>query len=404
VPICKSCIKSYYKGEFIIENGNEIYCRWCGEGEGELLLCDACPSSFCTRCIEHNFGKFEIQRISNLNDGWDCYICNSNPLKDLILALKWDLPLIRKKSLKSSSYMQICDDISRGQESFPIPVINEVDGEQIPSDFTYITHPVYSQEIVNNSEVAVLDHCDCIGDCSLNPSKCSCMSKTKGIPYDRYGRLRRGDFSAIFECNELCSCHVRCCRNRVVGKGITLKLELFRCPTKIKGWGVRCKEDIKAGTFVVDYLGEILLEKNTEDREIKKGDEYLYNLDYVHRVFATNTLEELGYNHAPSKRPREADVDISLVKTRKLCRLFGREYVEFLDRRGVLARAKAVPFDLLTESNNNVNKRDHQLKETWIESRNNVRDRFWNEAHRIITERAIIEADECFPAYCIDAK
>jgi hypothetical protein len=36
---------------------NEIYCRWCGEGQGELLLCDSCPKSFCSGCITRNFGN-----------------------------------------------------------------------------------------------------------------------------------------------------------------------------------------------------------------------------------------------------------------------------------------------------------------------------------------------------------
>lgn len=32
---------------------------------------------------------------------------------------------------------------------------------------------------------------------------------------------------------------------------------MFRCPEKRKGWGVRCIDDLQAGTFVIDYVGEV---------------------------------------------------------------------------------------------------------------------------------------------------
>jgi hypothetical protein len=32
---------------------------------------------------------------------------------------------------------------------------------------------------------------------------------------------------------------------------------VFRCPEKRKGWGVRCIDDLQAGTFVIDYVGEV---------------------------------------------------------------------------------------------------------------------------------------------------
>ena len=57
IPICDTCNDLYYSGEFTIdETNNEIYCRWCGTGSGKLILCDSCPKSFCSGCIERNFG------------------------------------------------------------------------------------------------------------------------------------------------------------------------------------------------------------------------------------------------------------------------------------------------------------------------------------------------------------
>ena len=103
-PLCHDCAFNYSAGEFTVQGGNEIYCRWwvglllflllysvcvgsidneknllytclpvrCGEGEGQLILCDSCPKSFCVRCLENNFGAAEIRRILELDDRWNC--------------------------------------------------------------------------------------------------------------------------------------------------------------------------------------------------------------------------------------------------------------------------------------------------------------------------------------------
>ena len=56
-------------------------------------------------------------------------------------------------------------------------------------------------------------------------------------------------------------------------------MQVFRCAEREKGWGVRCLETIPAGTYVTDYIGEILTESKAEERGMKKGDEYLFTLD-----------------------------------------------------------------------------------------------------------------------------
>jgi len=53
-----------------------------------------------------------------------------------------------------------------------------------------------------------------------------------------------------------------------VGRGITLPLEVFRCLPVEKGWGVRCREFVPAGTFVACYQGELLDEVWRVEREV----------------------------------------------------------------------------------------------------------------------------------------
>ena len=51
-----------------------------------------------------------------------------------------------------------------------------------------------------------------------------------------------------------------------MGRGITLPLEVFRCLPVEKGWGVRCREALPAGTFVACYQGELLDEVGARAR------------------------------------------------------------------------------------------------------------------------------------------
>jgi SET domain-containing protein len=60
--------------------------------------------------------------------------------------------------------------------------------------------------------------------------------------------------------------------------GPTLKLEVFRCPQRGKGWGVRCRSDVASGTYIADYLGELIPEQGADARGLNYSDEYLFNL------------------------------------------------------------------------------------------------------------------------------
>lgn len=61
----------------------------------------------------------------------------------------------------------------------------------------------------------------------------------------------------LYECHPYCRCHAYGCKNRVVSKGVHLRLQVFRCEEKGKGWGVRCQDPIEQGTFICDYIGEV---------------------------------------------------------------------------------------------------------------------------------------------------
>lgn len=110
---------------------------------------------------------------------------------------------------------------------------------------------------VDPTEVT-LPGCSCRSH-SCVPGSCSCL-QTFERAYDTSGKLLnliRTDFysSPVFECNTLCTCSDSC-SNRVVQRGLGLKLEVFS--TESKGRGVRTLETIPPGTFVCEYAGEVI--------------------------------------------------------------------------------------------------------------------------------------------------
>lgn len=78
----------------------------------------------------------------------------------------------------------------------------------------------------------------------------------------------------LFECNPACDCNRVTCNNRVIQHGPTQRFQLFR--TKGKGWGLRTLRHIPKGTYVCEYVGEIISDSEADHRE---DDSYLFDLD-----------------------------------------------------------------------------------------------------------------------------
>ncbi|KAK2837107.1 hypothetical protein Q5P01_014319 [Channa striata] len=166
-------------------------------------------------------------------------------------------------------------DISRGYESLPITCVNGVDSESFPDNFKYIPDSCVTSPLNIDKDITHLQHCSCTDDCSS--STCMCGQLSLRCWYDSEGRLPL-DFCqreppVLFECNHACSCW-RTCRNRVVQNGLRVRLQLFR--TQKMGWGVRAMQDIPQGTFICEYVGEIITDAEADKRE---NDLFLFTLD-----------------------------------------------------------------------------------------------------------------------------
>ncbi|XP_076275512.1 histone-lysine N-methyltransferase G9a isoform X2 [Rhynchophorus ferrugineus] len=171
----------------------------------------------------------------------------------------------------------ISNDISRGREKNPIQCYNDVDEEEEPRNYHYIKQNCVSSDNVRiDLKVSTVRSCSCEDRCSS--LDCNCAQMSVKCWYDKDGKLLSEfnyyDPPLIFECNDMCGCNAILCRNRVVQKPPNPRFELFR--TASKGWGVRALTPIAKGTFVCEYVGEILTDTEADHRE---DDSYLFDLD-----------------------------------------------------------------------------------------------------------------------------
>ncbi|XP_054973375.1 histone-lysine N-methyltransferase EHMT1 isoform X18 [Pan paniscus] len=166
-------------------------------------------------------------------------------------------------------------DIARGYERIPIPCVNAVDSEPCPSNYKYVSQNCVTSPMNIDRNITHLQYCVCIDDCSS--SNCMCGQLSMRCWYDKDGRLlpefNMAEPPLIFECNHACSCW-RNCRNRVVQNGLRARLQLYR--TRDMGWGVRSLQDIPLGTFVCEYVGELI---SDSEADVREEDSYLFDLD-----------------------------------------------------------------------------------------------------------------------------
>ncbi|XP_051013452.1 histone-lysine N-methyltransferase ASH1L isoform X1 [Acomys russatus] len=84
------------------------------------------------------------------------------------------------------------------------------------------------------------------------------------------------------ECSpNTCPCGEQCCNQRIQRHEWVQCLERFRAEEK--GWGIRTKEPLKAGQFIIEYLGEVVSEQEFRNRMIEQyhshSDHYCLSLD-----------------------------------------------------------------------------------------------------------------------------
>nr|XP_010906908.1 histone-lysine N-methyltransferase SUVR5 isoform X1 [Elaeis guineensis] len=206
----------------------------------------------------------------------------------------------------------LCEDVSFGRE--PVPIVCVIDEEfkdsfhvssnEAPSGqelgismpwrgFTYVTERLIEPSLgldTKNSQLGCAcpnlkcypescDHVYLFDNDYENAEDIHGKSMHGRFAYDERGRIVLEEGYLVYECNSMCKCAATC-QNRVLQRGVQVKLEIFR--TEKKGWAVRAGEAISRGTFVCEYIGEVLNDEEANrrgERYDQDGCSYLYDID-----------------------------------------------------------------------------------------------------------------------------
>ncbi|KAL6652299.1 hypothetical protein ACP70R_011224 [Stipagrostis hirtigluma subsp. patula] len=173
------------------------------------------------------------------------------------------------KTGKAESYdCVIMKDISQGLERIPVSVVNSI-SDEYPMPYCYMSRLRYPR----NYQPAPPKGCGCVGGCS-DKKKCACTVKNGGeIPFNDKGLIVEAK-PLIYECGPSCKCPPTC-HNRVGQHGVKFRLQIFK--TKSMGWGVRTLDFIPTGSFVCEYIGEVL---EDEEAQRRTTDEYLFAIGH----------------------------------------------------------------------------------------------------------------------------
>jgi histone-lysine N-methyltransferase SUV39H len=162
-------------------------------------------------------------------------------------------------------------------EIVPLTVSNNEDLEGPPDNFVFLKQNLPGEGVTIPDEPPV--GCDCDGGCGDDSQCCSDQSGSK-FAYTTEGLLKVEHGTPVYECNKRCTCD-QSCPNRVVQKGRTVKLHIFRTPNI--GWGVKVLEDVPQGKFICEYIGEVVKKEVADDRikgTYKGRPLYIFDLDF----------------------------------------------------------------------------------------------------------------------------
>jgi [histone H3]-lysine9 N-trimethyltransferase SUV39H len=162
-----------------------------------------------------------------------------------------------------------------------------------PVDFVYITSNLINSEdeISSSQEEEEATGCNCTGSCSKFTVCCPQKMKEK-FPYKTDNKertlLRLEKSKKIIECCELCKCQNNC-SNRLTQQQKQVPLCLFM--TKNRGWGLKASVNIAKGAFIMEFLGELIGEEETESRGKTT---FMYDLSSGTKKFTTIDAEYYG--------------------------------------------------------------------------------------------------------------
>ncbi|XP_055850038.1 histone-lysine N-methyltransferase Su(var)3-9 isoform X1 [Episyrphus balteatus] len=169
-----------------------------------------------------------------------------------------------------------------------VTVENKADLDVPDPMFNYIKNSIAGKGVEIMEDPPIGCKCD---NCESGSPCCSKMAGGK-FAYDKTGRLRIRSGEAIYECNKLCKCGPDCL-NRTIQRGRKNALCIFKTSNGC-GWALKTHNAIRKGDFVCEYVGEILLADEANERGKQYdaiGRTYLFDLDYNTSAESVYTID-----------------------------------------------------------------------------------------------------------------
>uniref|UniRef100_A0A8D2LMF4 Euchromatic histone lysine methyltransferase 1 n=1 Tax=Varanus komodoensis TaxID=61221 RepID=A0A8D2LMF4_VARKO len=166
-------------------------------------------------------------------------------------------------------------DIARGYERIPIPCINSVDNEPCPSNYKYVSQNCVTSPMNIDRNIT---HLQVKTRCLAAPSAfrflaCShpagCRFPPRGERLETLFHRNSSGPSWGLE-RPACAAHTHRAAFLLPSRA---RLQLFR--TRKMGWGVRTMQDVPLGTFVCEYVGELI---SDSEANVREEDCYLFDL------------------------------------------------------------------------------------------------------------------------------
>ncbi|CAB1429614.1 unnamed protein product [Pleuronectes platessa] len=142
-------------------------------------------------------------------------------------------------------------DLSRGVEPTPVELCLS-DGGARPAEFRYRRDRWPHGCFLSRDATLFTACCDCVDGCT-DALSCACIAMNRGGRCYSDHSLSEPEPSGLYECGPWCGCDRARCQNRLVQRGIRIRLQVFE--TEGRGWGVRCRDDVDRGTFVCVHAG-----------------------------------------------------------------------------------------------------------------------------------------------------
>ncbi|XP_056629057.1 histone-lysine N-methyltransferase SETDB2 isoform X3 [Triplophysa dalaica] len=196
-------------------------------------------------------------------------------------------------------------DLSRGVEPVPVSLCNEVDRLR-PKEFRYRKER-WPHGCFLGAAPFFSVCCDCTDGCA-DVQKCACLQLSVRGGTDeqehqsyKHMRLDTPVNAGLFECGPWCGCERARCQNRVVQRGLRVRLQVFR--TLDRGWAVRCQDDLDMGTFICIYAGVVLRREQSVGPVTVKSGEAQVSDDEVEVVDEWTLPTESSGKEPPERSP-----------------------------------------------------------------------------------------------------